>query len=294
MPGNPKRILSPIDFSPASSCAAGLATSLARRFEAELHVLHVRRKVDVPNVDKDLLDEVERLLESGDAKTTEVLARFLKDAGDVPCHAHVEHRRSVALAITEIATSLGCDLVVMGTHGRRGFEHLFMGSVAEKVVRLCNVPVLTAREHVGSCSPVPENILVAHDFSDYSLEAVRYAGAWARSFSAGVTLLHAIQPLVYNDVYALDDYSGAVWKRILQRCHEALEKVAVEYLPGLRCSTAVVEAHPVQGITRYAAEHDCDLVVLATRGLSGFEHAVVGSVAELVVRQSSVPVLTVR
>jgi nucleotide-binding universal stress UspA family protein len=271
-----------------------LATSLARRFQAELHVLHVRRKVDVPNVDKDLLDEVERLLQSGDAKTMEMLDRFSKDVSEVPYQAHIEHRRSVSLAIVDMVTSLDCDLVAMGTHGRRGFKHLIMGSVAERVVRLCNVPVLTACEHVASFDSVPENILVAHDFSNHSLEAVRHAAAWARPVSADVTLLHAIQPLIYHDVYALEDYSGAVWERVIGRCHDALEKIAAEYLPGLRCTTAVVEAHPAQGISRYATEHDCDLVVLATRGLTGLEHAVVGSVAEQVVRQSSVPVLTVR
>jgi len=81
---------------------------------------------------------------------------------------------------------------------------------------------------------------------------------------------------------------------VIRRCQDSLEEAAGDHLSGLSYSTAVVQNHADQGITRYASEHGCDLVVLGTRGLSGLEHAIVGSVAERVVRFSPAPVLTVR
>jgi len=294
MTTSPQRILVATDFSPTSKCALSLATNIARRLEAELHLLYVRQVVDDPGLDKRLFDEVERVLKRGEGNTIERLHRLAQEAVDLPFEVHIERNRSISRAIIEMVGDLGCDLVVMGTHGRAGFKHLLMGSVAEKVMRLSPVPVLTSGESTTSCDDVPKNILVAHDFSEHSIEAVRLAAVWAQLISAKVTLLHAIHPLVYHEIYALDDYSGAVWERIVRRCQDALENIADEYLPGLNHAVAVVENHAVRGITHYASEHRCDLVILATRGLSGLEHAIVGSVAEQVVRLSPVPVLTVR
>jgi len=290
----PERILVPTDFSDGSDHALTLARSLARRFQAELHLLHVRQIPDDPGLDSDLLDEVERLLKPGDTRAAKLLDQLSGDEGALRCEGHVESRDSVPSAIVEMVGSLGCDLVVMGTHGRRGFKHLLMGSVAEKVMRLSPVPVLTTRESSERHDRAPESILVGLDFSQHSLQAVRSAATWARALRAEVTLLHSIQPLVYHEAYALEDYHGDVWERVIRRCYDSLEEVAGKHLSGLSYSTAVVQSHADQGITRCALEQKCDLVVLATRGLSGLEHAIVGSVAERVVRSSPAPVLTVR
>ncbi len=83
-------------------------------------------------------------------------------------------------------------------------------------------------------------------------------------------------------------------RRVVRQCHDALEKVAREHLPDLSCEVAVVEGHVAESIRRYALDHDQDLTVIATRGLSGVAHVVLGSVAERLVRCSEVPVLTVR
>jgi nucleotide-binding universal stress UspA family protein len=294
MSGLPERILVPTDFSAGSTRALTLARTLGRQFAAELHVLHVRQIPDDPSQGDDLLDEVEKLLRSGDSRTAGLLDQLLQDEDAVRVEAHIERRVSVPSAIVEMVSGLGCDLVVMGTHGRKGLQHLLMGSVAEKVMRLSPVPVLTVRDSTKLCDPEGVRILVAHDFSEHSLEAVRYAADWARSLRAEVTLLHSVQPLIYHEAYALEDYHGNVWERVIRRCHETLEEIARRHLSGVVCTTAVVQAHPDLGITGHASESGCDLVVLATRGLSGLEHAIVGSVAERVVRSSPVPVLTVR
>jgi nucleotide-binding universal stress UspA family protein len=294
MTGLPERILAATDFSPTSECALSLAKSIARRFEAELHLVHVRQVVDDPTLDDALLTEVEHVLRRGEGRTAERLASPDQETVDLRFQGHVRRSGSVALAIVDMVDELGCNLVVTGTHGRTGFKHLIMGSVAEKVMRLSPVPVLSSREDAISCDGLSQNILVAYDFSDHSLEALRWAEAWARPLSAKVTLLHAIQPLVYHEVYALEDFSGAVWQRVIRRCQEALEGLAAEHLHGLEHAVAVVEDHPTNAIVSYATEHRCDLVVVATRGLSGLEHVIVGSVAERVARLSPAPVLSVR
>lgn len=140
----------------------------------------------------------------------------------------------------------------------------------------------------------PRKILVAYDSSEASLEAVRCAQDWASAFGAGVVLLHAVEPVVYPTFYTVvavhDDYV----KSLETGCGKALEEAAEEHLSGIETECVVVHDSAARGITKYALDHDCDLVVLATRGLSGIAHVLMGSVAERVVRTADVPVLTVR
>jgi nucleotide-binding universal stress UspA family protein len=143
------RILVPVDFSSHSDRAFRYALRLANRFDASLELLHVidnpiasgawTAEVYVPNL-PEMLDTLRREAEKR-------LAVLKSDAGrggvyvetDVltgqPAHTIVEH-----------AQTGGFDLIVMGTHGRTGFSHLFVGSVAERVVRRAPCPVLTVRD----------------------------------------------------------------------------------------------------------------------------------------------------
>jgi nucleotide-binding universal stress UspA family protein len=82
--------------------------------------------------------------------------------------------------------------------------------------------------------------------------------------------------------------------RLGERSREALGEVGRKYLQAVAHDTAVIHARPAEGIIDVASNQDFDLVVLATRGLSGVAHALFGSVAERVVLLSKVPVLTVR
>jgi universal stress protein A len=142
-----KRILVPMDFSAPSDAALDYARSMATRFDASLHLLHVAEdpyravysaEVFVPEIEG-LRDEI-----LGDA-----IGR-LKDrlrASDVnELHATADAIIGTpAGCIAEYAAAHEIDLIVMGTHGRGGMSHLLMGSVAERVVRTAPCPVLTVR-----------------------------------------------------------------------------------------------------------------------------------------------------
>lgn len=136
-------IIVPTDFSYASDAALGYARMLAARFGASLHLLHV---VDEPGSWSEVyaaIPEIQLRLSADAARRLEAMAACLPPplhaTSAVVCGAPVP-------SIVKAAESRGADLIVMGTHGRRGMGHLLLGSVAERVVRLAPCPVLTVRE----------------------------------------------------------------------------------------------------------------------------------------------------
>lgn len=288
----PKAILVPTDFSPASDNALDLARELAGTFDAEIHLLHVCTIFDGPIVSPEDLDKVERVLAMSDAKTLQALEASVQEI-NAPTHCHVHRGAGPADAIIKAVTEHNCDLVIMGTNGRRGMKGLIVGSVAKEVVHRSPVPVLTTRAETASTFP-PKKILVAYDSSEDSLQAVLLAADWAPLLSAEITLLHAMEPVTYPDFYAQYTPREDQLKRLSERCHNALVEVGSEHLNTVAHETAVIHAQAADGIADFAETESFDLVILATRGLSGISHVLFGSVAERVTQLSKIPVLTVR
>lgn len=143
-----KRILVPMDFSPPSDAALEYARSVAARYGASLHLLHVAEdpyralysaEVFVP--------EMEGLREEILSDTAGRLKDRLRPSDVTEFHATADSIIGTpAGSIVEYAAGHEVDLIVMGTHGRGGMSHLLMGSVAERVVRTAPCPVLTVRE----------------------------------------------------------------------------------------------------------------------------------------------------
>ena len=142
-----RQILVPIDFSGSADLALEYAADLARRYSAELHLVHVLEDpiliggsadgfiIDPPGLRARMAEDARRLLE----QTLERCTR-----------PHVRATREVvfgktAASINDLALARRSDLIVMGTHGRSGLAHLMLGSVAERVVRSAPCPVLTVR-----------------------------------------------------------------------------------------------------------------------------------------------------
>lgn len=135
------RILVPVDFSPTSEVAVGAAIELARTFGARLTLLHVW---SIPSMGyaEALAWPLEGMEAAARAALDDVLARVVKSVPttDTQLRFGVDWER-----IIEAIGDDKSDLVVMGTHGRTGLSRMFLGSVAEKVVRMSPVPVLTIR-----------------------------------------------------------------------------------------------------------------------------------------------------
>jgi len=293
MSHKPESILVPTDFSTASDRAIEIAKGLADRFDAEIHALHVRQLTDDPNVEQSVLDEVEWVLQPAVHEAGESLKKLAENDRGLRYVGHVEHGISVADAILDAVGEYNCDLVIMGTHGRRPLSQFLMGSVARRVVRFSPVPVITTHAGAKGHFP-PTKILAAYDSSEDSIEAVRFTRAWASAFGARVVLIHVVEDVVYPAFYPVDVVRGDYVENIEHGCRAALERAASEHLNGIESESVVVHDKAARGITAYARDHDCDLVVLATRGLSGVAHVLMGSVAARVVRTADVPVLTVR
>ena len=137
-----KRILVPTDFSAHADEAFRVAHTLARATGAELVVFHVARPPAVVTEGGSLLAEPGR-------EPTDLWERFREFQSGDP-RVRVEHRVIVAdkpsaAHVLDILDKLGCDLIVMGTHGRRGLRHLLFGSLTEDVVRRARCPVMVVK-----------------------------------------------------------------------------------------------------------------------------------------------------
>jgi nucleotide-binding universal stress UspA family protein len=142
------RILVPTDFSDLSKVALDFGKELAERYGAALHVLHV---VEDPLAAGAIPSEIYvpdmpalrgAMVTDAETQLAGLVAERVCDAVRVTTEVKVGH---AATAICESAVTTPCDLIVMGTHGRTGIAHLFLGSVAERVVRTSPCPVLTIR-----------------------------------------------------------------------------------------------------------------------------------------------------
>jgi nucleotide-binding universal stress UspA family protein len=143
---NLKTILVPSDFSECSDAALRYGLELARRFNADLHLLHVvQDPVTQPWAAEGFSVPVFEVVDEWRTRAAERLAAAVPDAD----RARVTIVSVVATPYAEIldyAAKHAVDLIVMGTHGRGGVSHLLLGSIAERVVRRAPCPVLTVRQ----------------------------------------------------------------------------------------------------------------------------------------------------
>jgi nucleotide-binding universal stress UspA family protein len=171
------------------------------------------------------------------------------------------------------------DLVVMGTHGRRGFEHLVLGSVAERMLRRCPVPLLT----IGPGRPRSgiRRILVTTDFSEGTADAIHYALSIAQERQAKVTLLHVVP-----DVAA--GAGGKFRERFLQGVELELQRlVPEEALDWCDVETRINSGIAFEVIGKVLKSQKFDLLVMNIHGKGMLDRVLVGSTAERVVRTAA-------
>ena len=137
------RILCPVDFSKPSARALEYALALAERLGAQVDVVHAYEPPAYAVADGTI--ELPPYLQEGLAKRLrERLEQFVKETAAEASKTTVHLAEGVPyLQIVEVAKQQQADLIVIGTHGRTGLSHMMLGSVAERVVRTSEVPVLT-------------------------------------------------------------------------------------------------------------------------------------------------------
>jgi nucleotide-binding universal stress UspA family protein len=296
------RILCPVDFSEFSERAFEHAVAIARWFESAITVLHIvdvrlETPVGPPLAPIALAPPV--LTSAAREPIAGELQRLVAAAAapDVAIETIVRDGRPDT-AILELAAMLPADLLVMGTHGRSGFDRLVMGSVTEKVLRKAACPVLSVppRSH-GSGAPVAlKSILCPVDFSQSSMEALQCAVSLAEESDGRLTVLHVADALSPHDlpVYELQNVA-----EFQAECDRRLRQRLADFVPGAARAYCTIEERVTSGkpwreILRVAQEQQADLIVIGIRGRNSVDRALFGSTTEQVVRQAVCPVLTLR
>ena len=298
-----RKVLYATDLSPCARQAFAPAASFARRYDAELHLLHV---FVLPG--QEPYDPLPMAPPSEEAYANDLAraAKRLLALADSSCadgtRLIVAQRCGprAAAAILDYAAEAGVDLIVMGTHGRSGAGRLLLGSVAEEVTRRAPCPVLVMRQLAdGRNRPVPlvRHIVVPVDFSLPAEEALLAAGDVAVRYGARVTLLHVIEePSAAADpeaAAALADGRPELDERVTARAERRLRATAAQLPPGVPHDVVLRRGVPAAEIAAFAARTGADLVVMSSRGLAGIERLVFGSTAEQVVRTVDARVMVV-
>jgi len=296
-----KHILFPTDFSKGSEQALPHAITFSRRYNAELILMHAMIIFeDDPNIPSHHFPEIEKIYNSTmsniDSEMQKTIDRNIGE--ELLVRKEIVRSLNAGDAIIEYATENDIELIVMGTHGKKAISHFFLGSVAEHVVRHSPCPVLTIREDNIASGRINEyhNILLPVDFSQGSINAVKYAVSFAREYDATLHILHVIEQRLHPSFYSAGQVSiFNLVPDLHQRSLEATKDFINEHIKvSVNSQHYIRDGIPYREIIKCVNELNIDMIVIATHGLSGIEHFLMGSTAEKVIRKAKCPVLSVK
>ena len=286
-------VLFPTDFSEGAEPAFPQAVHFAEWHDATLHILNVRTSAQPDDLDTTREFPVPFSTMQG------WLDRAGHDGADGPSLKDVEIEQTQVdsavppEAIVDFVEGQDIDLIVMGTHGRRGLDRVRFGSVTEEVVRTAPAPVLTVQADAPSSVRTVRRVLTPIDFSDASETALRHAKEIALTHGAEIDLLHVVDKPMFPSAYGVDSAEVST-EELLDKAEQGLGDLAQNLIGHEHAMVKAVAGHPVEEILNYAEENEVDLLVIATHGRTGFNRLLIGSVAERVVRQSPIPVFLVK
>lgn len=273
-----KNVLYLTDFSDSSGAALPFAIAMARTYSASVHALHVLTPA-IPEACRDAIHTDEELANAEMLKVGSQLADVAHDTAVV---------RGAALwpALEPVISRHNIDLIVLGTHGRTGFQKLLLGSAAEEIFRLSTVPVLTIGPDVRKSTSAEghfRSVLFATDFSTSSLSAAPFAISLAEENDAELVLLNVMpQSDMKHHAVALAHLYDLVPSDSRMQCQPF---AVVRYGEAADC------------ILETAAERSADVIVLGVRGAAkhlGAATHLERATAHKVVSHTRCPVLTVR
>jgi nucleotide-binding universal stress UspA family protein len=290
------RILCPVDLSDVSDHAIDHATLIASWYKSRITALHVLNPVLVPGTEFALVGGNPATVLSEDEITgvrEEVARRFHTSAVDVDV---LVRTGSPANDILERARSLPADLIVIGTHGVGGFQHLVLGSVTEKILRQAICPVLTVPPHAVTTSSLPfKRLLCPIDFSDSSLAALDLAFSLVREGDAELTILHVLEWVAGSDTSMTrpfnPEYVQESEQQIMQKMQGLVPHSMGEWF---RPTMRIAHGKAYREILTIATEDRSDLIVLGVHGRNALDMMLFGSTTNQVVRRATCPVLTLR
>jgi nucleotide-binding universal stress UspA family protein len=298
-----RSILVPVDGSPLAERAIPLAIEIAKRTGAKVRLALVHQEIpDVPVLasPETYVDSRLKMQRSENAYlralsehvTTQLGRRVSATALSGPA----------AATLIEYARDSEADLVVMTTHGRGGIQRAWLGSVVDQMIRNLSVPVLAVRASETSQVESPASvsgILVPLDGSPLAEDALQPAARMARLWSAKISLVRIVQPVLIGTDPALplaSTYDEQLTRLEIVAAQEYLDAVSLRLRnQGVESSAQVMLGGPTADtILQLAQSKPVSMIALATHGRGGMPRLVLGSVADKLIRGADVPVLVVR
>ncbi|HET7746646.1 MAG TPA: universal stress protein [Vicinamibacteria bacterium] len=274
-----RSILCPTDLSPAAAHATSHAVALAAALGGRVTLYHAVEMLDhrYPHWN---FEESAASWRQAEREATRALEQYALAHSGV--QVAVERVSSVPLAIVEMVMRQRPDLLVVGTRGRSGLRHLFLGSVAEDIVRAVNVPTICVREP----AVVPyRRILVTTDFSPASARAFPVAGRLAELFGAAILAVHVAPPQATAAALGFPVPAPVTEASLWSFLKPSFPDTAVTpHVHTGRVAERIVQVAEVEG---------ADLIVMSTRGHDSLSDSIVGSTTERVLRHAACPVLVV-
>ncbi len=301
-----RKILVPLDGSDFAEFALAPALSLAEKTGGTIYLVTV-----VPNFPPISPAEEDEGQTRGWFEEERVRAgNYLDDVKDrlgaaspeVTVHAKVLSG-GPARAIEERVRSTGMEVIVMTTHGRGPLERMWIGSVADGLVRSAPCPILLWRpdgngEADFSRRVSLDSVVVPLDGSGVARKMLPEAKGLAETFGSRLSLVSVVPDTLPLGSPYLPHAAEEQLERDqrIQEYHDALEEAAEGLrTEGFEVETAVVRhAEPAQGILEHAREAGGDLIAMATHGRGGVSRLVLGSVADKIIRSGSIPMLVRR
>ncbi len=282
-----KKILCPVDFFAGSDNAVKYAALLAANYEARVKLLHVIEPIwaeyDYPINTGDL----QLSMKSVSDKELRKMAAKLEIIG-LTVEREVR-TGEIAGEIKQVIDRDKPELVVMGSHGRRAFERWLLGSVAERLIRQCPVPLLVvpANQKKKTTALRLRRILVTTDFSEGSPEAINYAFSIAQENQSKITLLHVVP-------YRTVELGGQFNESIMVGAKKELERlVPADAREWCDVQTRLETGEASRQIEQILEKERIDLLVMNIHGKGFLNRALLGSTAERVVRSAACPMLLI-
>ena len=281
-------IVCPVDFSEQSLHALDYALSLAKHYNSTLILCHVV-EIQVITPPMEPLVAVGSVLEDVTSTASEELKKL---AGELRPRVSklipVLCEGSPAEETMRVAKDHSADLVVIGTHGRSGFDRLIFGSTTENLLRKITCPVLivhsSEREFIqhGSDEIKLDRILVGIDFSSCANQAFDYALDLSEQYKAKLKVVY-----VNENANEPETVSSEKLK----------QNIAVKLPPGtnpkVEIEPVVLTGKPNKELVKFAAENDVDLIVIGAHNLGLLRSLFFGSEAEKIIRSAPCPVLSI-
>jgi nucleotide-binding universal stress UspA family protein len=280
----PRCILAATDFSELSTLALSYAAEIAGKAHAHLVVQYVDPFMPPPHFTANQIGEIADSIRRSRAVAREALSRYVTQQIGTNLEVELEVSEGLPVeAILKTAAVRNADLIVMGTHGRSGFRRMMLGSVAERVLRESNLPVLTVREKSGTSTRDGvsiRKILCPLNFTKVGFTALDRAATTAALFGAELSVLHVIESpgMRWTEPELREKICGAVPEAVQKAC-------TIRQL--------VRHGNAAEQILNVATAQAADLIVLGSEHKPFGDSTVLGVTTVRVTRHAPCPVLSI-